>query len=167
MPAVALVDPTQSEVLAGLEAKAKQPNLFFRAMAHRPDALKNFPPLYASIMGPGTVERRVKMLLYLACSYANRCPYCITANIPGAHKAGITENELQALRQEWDEPFSEAERAAIHYARELTRTADASASRGALPAHFSDEQITEITLIIAMANFTNRFNNGLQILPEV
>jgi len=166
MPAIALIEPAQSDVLAGLESKAKQPNLFFRAMAHRPDVLKNFPPLYVSVMGPGSVERRIKALLYLACSYANRCAYCIAANIPGAQKAGVTEEELQALKQEWDDPFSERERAALHYARELTRTADASASRAALSAHFSDEQIAEITLVISMANFTNRFNNGLQILPE-
>jgi len=166
MPAIAIIDPSQSEVLAGLEAKAKQPNLFFRAMAHRPDVLKNFPPIYAAIMGPGSVDRRVKELLYLACSYANHCPFCTAAHTVGAHKAGVTEQELQALKDEWDDPFNPAERAAIHYARELTRTANATASREGLMAHFSDEQIAEITLVVSLANFTNRFNNGLQILPE-
>jgi uncharacterized peroxidase-related enzyme len=166
MPAIALIDPSQSEVLAGLEAKAKQPNLFFRAMAHRPDVLKNFPPIYASIMGPGSVDRRIKELLYLACSYANKCAFCTSAHTAGARKAGITDDELHALKEEWDDPFTESERSAIHYAREMTRTADAMASRAALAAHFSNEQVVEITLVIAMANFTNRFNNGLQILPE-
>jgi uncharacterized peroxidase-related enzyme len=166
MPAIALIDPSQNETLAGLEAKTKQANLFFRAMAHRPDVLKNFPALYASIMGPGAVERRIKAILYLACSNANKCPYCIAANTPGAKKAGLTDEQLQALKDEWDEPFTEAERTVIHYARELTRTSDAMASRAALKEHYSDEQITEITLVICMANFTNRFNNGLQILPE-
>jgi uncharacterized peroxidase-related enzyme len=166
MPAIALVDPSANEFLAGLEAKSKQPNLFFRAMAHRPDVLKNFVPAYASIMGPGSVERRIKALLYLACSYANRCAYCINANTPGARKAGVTDPELQSLKDEWDDAFSDTERAALRYARELTRTADAMASRAALAAHFSGEQIAEITLVICMANFTNRFNNGLQILPE-
>ena len=65
-----------------------------------------------------------------------------------------------------DPPFSEAERAAIQYARELTRTADASDTREALQEHFSSEQIVELTLIVAMANFTNRFNNGLELKPE-
>jgi alkylhydroperoxidase family enzyme len=32
--------------------------------------------------------------------------------------------------------------------------------------HFNNEQIVEITLVASLANFTNRFNNGLQILPE-
>jgi uncharacterized peroxidase-related enzyme len=166
MPLIALADPSQNEFLASLEAKAKQPNPFFRAMALRPDVLKNFVPLYAALMGPGTVERRLKSLLYLACSLANRCAFCIAANTPGARKAGVTEQELQALKDEWDDIFSDAERAAIRYARELTRTADGMASRAGLAGHFSDEQIAEITLVISMANFTNRFNNGLQIVPE-
>jgi AhpD family alkylhydroperoxidase len=106
------------------------------------------------------------MLLYLACSYANRCAFCIAANTPGAHKTGVTERELQALKEEWDDEFSESERAAIRYARELTRTGDAMATRAALPEHFRDEQIAEMTLVICTANFTNRLNNGLQIHPE-
>ena len=166
MPAISLVDPAQNETLAGLEARAKQPNPFFRAMAHKPDVLKNFPPLYSAIVGPGAVERRIKSLVYLACSYANKCAFCIAANTPGARKSGVTDDELKALQDEWDDPFSVAERAAIHYARELSRTSDAGSSRPALQAQFNDEQIAEITLVACMANFTNRFNNGLQILPE-
>src|ERR1035438_1697463 len=94
MPSIALIDPSQNEFLASLEAKAKQPNLFFRAMANRPDVLRSFVPLYSAVMGPGSVERRVKALLYLACSYANRCAFCIAANTPGARKAGVTEQEI-------------------------------------------------------------------------
>ena len=64
-----------------------------------------------------------------------------------------------------DDHFSEPERAAIRYARELTRGASAAESCPELMAHFTAEQVVEITLVAAMANFTNRFNNGLQIFP--
>jgi len=164
--AVELVDPKDNELLATLEARSKQANLFFRAMAHRPEVLKNFPPLYMAIMGPGSVARRIKVLVYLACSYANRCPYCIASNLPGARKAGITEEEIAALEAENNGIFPTDERAALNYARELTRTANATETRAALAAHFTDEQVVEITLVIALSNFTNRFNNGLEILPE-
>jgi len=160
------VDPAQNEFLASLEAKSKQPNAFFRAMAHRPEVLKSFVPLYGTIMGPGAVERRVKELVYLTCSYANQCAYCIAAHTASARKAGIGDNELRALQAGEEQPFSVAERAAIAYARDLTRTARAAESREALFAHFTQEQIIEITLVAALANFTNRFNNGLHIQPE-
>ena len=39
-------------------------------------------------------------------------------------------------------------------------------TRDALNEHFSSEQIVEMTLIVSMANFTNRFNNGLELKPE-
>jgi AhpD family alkylhydroperoxidase len=164
--AVKLVDPKDNELLASLEARGKQANFFFRAMAHRPEVLKNFPPFYTAVVGPGSVPRRLKVLVYLACSYANRCPYCISSNLPGARKAGITGEELVAVEAERNEIFPAEEQAALRYARELTRTANATETRAALAAHFTDEQIVEITLVIGLSNFTNRFNNGLQILPE-
>jgi uncharacterized peroxidase-related enzyme len=160
------MDPAENEFLAALERKSGKPNHFFRTMAHRPETLKNFVPLYGSIMGPGTVDRKLKELAYLAASFANECPYCSAAHIASGKKAGITEDELTALRTEQDLNFTAIERAVILYARELTRTADAADTRAGLAEHFSPEQIVELTLTVAMANFTNRFNNGLELKPE-
>jgi alkylhydroperoxidase family enzyme len=47
----------------------------------------------------------------------------------------------------------------------LTRTARAQTAREEMFQHYTHEQMVEITLVVAMANFTNRFNNGLEILP--
>jgi uncharacterized peroxidase-related enzyme len=164
--AIKLVEPDRNEFLAELESRSRKPSPFFRAMANRPDVLKNFVPLYGSIVGPGSVDRRVKELVYLTCAYTNRCAFCTAAHVASSRKAGVTEADLQALQTEQDEGFSEPERAAIRYARELTRTAAAAQSRTELLAHFTDEQVVEITLVAAMANFTNRFNNGLSVMPE-
>ena len=165
--AIKRVDPTENEFLASLEARSKQPNPFFRAMANRPEVLKSFVPLYGAVAGPGSVERRIKLMVYLVSSFANKCAFCIAANVPGARKAGMTEEQIEAIKNEKDENFSEPERAAIRYARELTRTANADGAREEMFRHFTHEQVVELTLVIAMANFTNRFNNGLLILPEL
>src|ERR1700744_4330163 len=98
MPAIPLIDPAENEFLAGLEAKSKRPNPLFRALAHRPEVLKSFVPLYSAIMGPGSVDRRTKVLAYLACSYANHCAYCIAGNEPTARKLGVTDAQLSALQ---------------------------------------------------------------------
>ena len=78
----------------------------------------------------------------------------------------LTDEELRAIQTEQDQEFADAERAAVRYARELTQDAEAGETRAALLEHFSDEQVVEITLVAAMANFTNRFNNGLGVMPE-
>jgi uncharacterized peroxidase-related enzyme len=164
--AIRQMDPADNEFLAQLEKKSGKPNHFFRTMANRPEVLKTFVPLYGAIVGPGLIERRLKELIYLSVSFANECAYCSAAHTASARKAGISENDLAALRTEQDPPFSAPERAAIQYARELTRTADAQDTRDKLNEHFSSEQIVEITLVVSMANFTNRFNNGLELKPE-
>ena len=163
---IKLVEPERNEFLAELEKKSNRPNHFFRTMANRPEVLKNFVPLYGAIMGPGSVERRMKELVYLTAAYANKCAYCTAAHTATGRKAGVTEDEMRALRTGQDQGFSAPERAAIQYARELTRTADGEHTRDTLHEHFNDEQIVELTLVAAMANFTNRFNNGLSVQPE-
>ena len=160
------MDPSQDEFLAKLESKTGKPNHFFRTMANRPEVLKAFVPLYGSILGQGSVDRRTKELVYLAVSFANECAYCSAAHKASGAKAGLTEDEISKVRLEQDNDFPPAEKAAIQYARELTRTADGRDTRDGLDEHYSSEQVVEITLIAAMANFTNRFNNGLDLQPE-
>jgi uncharacterized peroxidase-related enzyme len=161
--AIKRVEPSENETVASLESKTKQPSPFLRVMANRPDVLKNFPTFYGSIMGPGPTDRRVKEAVYLAVSYANKCAFCTAAHVVAAKKAGLSDAEIEAIRSETDAGLGDAERAAVAYARELTRKA--TAPRDGLEAHFNGEQIVEITLVAAMANFTNRFNNGLDIQP--
>jgi uncharacterized peroxidase-related enzyme len=164
MAMIPLVEPARNEYLAELERQGK--NNFFRMMAHKLEVLKNFVPLYGAIMGPGVVDRRTKELVYLAASITNECAYCLAAHRASAKKARITEEEIRAMETEQYQNFSETERAAIQYARDLTVEASANESGEALYKVFNDEQVVEITLVAAMANFTNRFNNGLGVQPE-
>jgi len=165
--AISRVNPSQNEFLAGLESRSKQPNPFLRVMAHRPETLKHFVPFYGAVTGVGALDRRQKELAYLTASLANQCAFCTAAHLPGAKKAGIAAEEIEALRRGDDSGFPPAERALVGYALSLTRNARADqAAREALAVHFNEEQIVELTLVVAMANFTNRFNNGLGILPE-
>ena len=164
--AIHLVEPAHNEFLAELEKRANRPNHFFRTMANRAEVLKTFVPLYGAIMGPGSVDRRLKELVYLTVSYTNHCAYCTAAHTASGRKAGVTEDEMSALQKGQYQGFTAPERAAIQYAHELTRNANARATRDPLRQHFNDEQIVEITLVAAIANFTNRFNNGLGLQPE-
>lgn len=50
------------------------PNIF-STMAHRPNVLKNFLPLFHSVMQEGSVEARYKSLAYLKTSLINGCEY--------------------------------------------------------------------------------------------
>jgi uncharacterized peroxidase-related enzyme len=166
MATIPLIEPEQNEFLAELERKGKRENHFFRMMARKPEVLKSFVPLYGAIMGPGATDWRTKELVYLTVSFANQCAYCTAAHKASAKKAGITEEEIRAIEIQQYQDFTEPERAAIRYARELTDEAAATETGHGLFTHFNDDQIIEITLVAAMANFTNRLNNGLGLQPE-
>lgn len=160
------VDPASNTALAELEGKIG-PNNFYRAMAHKPDVLASFPKFYSSIMGPGSIDRKLKEMVYLAVSFVNECTYCTAAHLKGARKAGLSDHNIEELENETNQNFTLAEQAALHYAREMTRScADDFDTREHLQEHFSDEQMVELTLVVALANFTNRFNNGLNIQTE-
>jgi uncharacterized peroxidase-related enzyme len=160
------LDPATNEPLAELERKTG-PNNFFRAMAYKTDVLTSFPKLYGAIMGPGSLDRRLKEMIYLAVSYVNECRYCTEAHLKGARKAGLSERDIEDLESETNQNFSVIEQTALHYAREMTRAcADEFGTRESLREHFSEEQLVELTLVIALANFTNRFNNGLNVHVE-
>lgn len=66
------------------------------------------------------------------------------------------------------EVFSDLEKRVLDYAAALTRTpADASDELIAgLRAHLSDEQLVEITAMIAWENFRARFNRGFDVAAQ-
>lgn len=36
-----------------------------------------------------------------------------------------------------------------------------------LKKHFTEDQVVELTLVVCVANFTNRFNDALQLTPDL
>ncbi len=176
---MAVVDPIPSEkapdeLWAVYDSLAKThgrvPN-FFATMAHRPAALKAFLPLYATVMREGTVEPKYKELAYLKTSALNGCEYCARAHTPSARRAGISQEQIAALTFYERSPlFDEKEKAVLLYTERVTRAAGAGlrdAAMGDLKRLFGEDQIVELALVICMANFTNRFNNGLRIDPDL
>jgi len=144
---------------------------FYGVMAHHPAALKNFLPLYASVMREGTLDARYKELAYLKTSHLNGCEYCARAHTPGAKRVGITVEQIAALTFYERSPlYDDKDKAVLLYAERMTRAAGAGLrdmAVGELKKHFSEDQIVELALVICMANFTNRFNNGLRIQPDL
>ena len=65
--------------------------------------------------------------------------------------------------------FNEKDKAAIHFADQVTRAAATVREEHlqALRKHFSEQQIVELTLAVALANFTNRVNDALIALPDL
>jgi alkylhydroperoxidase family enzyme len=65
--------------------------------------------------------------------------------------------------------FDEKEKATLLYAERVTRGAAGLRERALeeLKNFYPEDQIVELTLVICAANFTNRFNDALQVEPDL
>ena len=65
--------------------------------------------------------------------------------------------------------FSEKDKAVLLFAERMTRGASAlrDGAIEELKKHFSEDQVVEIAMVTAVANFTNRFNDALQLTPDL
>ncbi len=92
------------------------------------------------------------------------------AHTASAKRIGITQEQIQALQFcQSSKLFDEKEKATLLYAERMTRGAAAirSGTLEELRKYFSEDQIVELTLVICVANFTNRFNDALQVEPDL
>ncbi len=147
----------------------KVPNIF-AAMAHRPGVLNTFLPLYAAIVNEGTVEAKYKELAYLRASMVNGCEYCTRAHIASSKRAGVTAEQVAALPFYTRSPlFDDKEKAVILYADRVTRGASGirTGALQELAKYFDAGQIVELTLVVCTANFTNRFNDAMELIPDL
>ena len=65
--------------------------------------------------------------------------------------------------------FDQKDKTTLHFVELVTRAASAVREDmlEALRRYYGERQIVELTLIICLANFTNRFNDGLQLIPDL
>lgn len=110
------------------------------------------------------VDRRLLSLVHLRASQINGCSPCVFATIASAKKAGETDERLHNVVAWRETPFyTDAERAALELTEAATRLQDGAPGVtddiwDAVAAHFTGEQLSAITLEIALTNFFNRMN---------
>ena len=82
-----------------------------------------------------------------------------------ARRLGTSEAELEALRQGDLTPFEPAWRAALRFAEQGTPTGAVVAPElfAELAGYWTEPQIVEITAVIALFNYFNRFALALEI----
>lgn len=83
---------------------------------------------------------------------------------------GVTDEQIAALTFYERSPlFDDREKAVIRFADQVTRAASTvrHGDLAALRQWFAEDQIVEMALVVAVANFTNRMNDALQAEPDL
>jgi uncharacterized peroxidase-related enzyme len=137
-----------------------------KALAHRPEMLKNFLQFYASV--GRSLDRKLYELIYIRVSLINGCHYCTQHHLASSKRVGLTAEDWSALKAGDYSRFSDKERAALTYVDKLTRTPRDIADTDFQPLkkQFSDPEIVDIHLLTGLANLTNRFTDPLGLEVE-
>ncbi|GLF96309.1 carboxymuconolactone decarboxylase family protein [Streptomyces yaizuensis] len=129
-----------------------------------------FPTVYPAIqqilaaVHEGGVPETTLHLVHHRASQINGCSFCVVGGLPGAKKAGLTDEQLHAVTAWRDAPgFTEAERAALELAEAVTRLNDRSdpvpdTVWDAAAEHYDEKQLATIVLYVGLTNLFNRVN---------
>jgi uncharacterized peroxidase-related enzyme len=143
-----------------------KPGNIQKALAHRPEMLKNFLSFYGSV--GRSLDRKLYELIYLRISLINGCRYCTQHHVASSKRAGLTAEDWTALKAGDYSRFGEKERAALTYIEKLTRTPREinQADFDELKKYFSDPEIVDLHMLAGLANLTNRVTDPLGLELE-
>ena len=161
--AIPAADQTPTASLPFLAAVEKQlgvvPNLM-KTLSNSPAALEGYLNLNGAL-GKSSIGNKTGERIALAIAEFNHCGYCLSAHsYLAANLAKLDAAEIAANRRGTSQDAKAA--AAVHFALQVARThgqvseADVTAARA---AGFSDAEVIEIVVHVALNVLTNYVNN--------
>jgi len=131
-------------------------------MGRRPELLRAFAGLTATVLAGGSLPADLKQLVAFVASRAAGCAYCQAHTSHSAHRAGVPPEKLDAaFAFETSELFDARERAALRLARDaaLVPNEATDAHFETLRDQFSQDEIVDLVAVIALFGWLNRWND--------
>ena len=139
-----------------------------KVFAHRPPAVRHIQGLLLELADEALLPKRYLEIALVAVSKLNECTYCVAHHTPRLVEQGLAPETVAGILQPDCPGLDEIERLVRDYAVQVTNQPQTirDAIFNDLKQHFSEEQIVELTLRIALCGFFNRFNDALRIDME-
>ena len=159
------IDGQAKEIFNQMEKSTGKVPKWMRVMANCDDTLVGFFSLFKSVMDNAPTDKLLKWKVAYVVSELNKCHYCVSVTKSQLNTLGIGEDSLKDI----EKICNDKECLAIDYAKAVTNEAykvdDALMLK--MKENFTDQQIVEITSVIGLFNYINRFNDALRVFPEV
>jgi len=137
-------------------------------LAHVPPALDHLASMLMELKDRQGVPWRYIELAIVVVAKLNACPYCVAHHTPMLQVEGLSADAIETLPETEHPDLDEIDKLVIEYATLVTNQPGQirEAVFDRLRDHFTDAQIVELTLRIALCGFFNRFNDALLIDDE-
>jgi AhpD family alkylhydroperoxidase len=115
------------------------------------------------------LEKRLMYLIQLRASQINGCAYCLDMHWKDLRASGEDEQRLYSL-DAWRECpyYTDRERAALAWTEAVTLIAQGHAPDAVYQearSHFSEKELSDLTLAVAAINAWNRLSIASRIVP--
>jgi alkylhydroperoxidase family enzyme len=140
-----------------------------RIAAYRPGIAAAHKAFGGAIKQSRLIDAALRCLVNVRIANIIGCEYWADRNAAGGSEAGASLEKIADLPRYKTSPhYTDAERVALEFAEGASATPldvpDELFER--LRAHYTDEQIVELTYIIACENLGSRFNFSLRVEPQ-
>lgn len=137
-------------------------------MSHVPAAAKNLMQMLMELKRQRNLNWRYVELSIVVTSKLNACHYCVAHHTEPLRVAGLSQAAIDALPEHHPE-LDDVDRLVVDYTIAVTKNAQRVPQTmfDRLKMRFSEAQIVELTMRIALCGFFNRFNDALQIDDEL
>jgi alkylhydroperoxidase family enzyme len=172
MARIPYADENQNEEVKTLAAqirteRGKLHNLY-KMLLNSPPVARGWLNLLTAVRQQCKLSGRYRELCILRVAILNRADYEYQSHIPFALKEGITQAQIDALR-DWNKSsaFDAADRAVLAYTDSMTKDVHVpDAVFEPLRPHFDQRELTELTATIAAYNLVSRFLEAIKIDHE-
>lgn len=137
------------------------------SLAHVPDLLEVALPFLGAVLGASSVSWRAKELVIVRVSALMGCRYCVQTHTAVALDAGLSHDEIRALRGALplDTAFADpAERVLLGWTDAVAGAGTVDpAARERLRPHFADHEVVELTMLVGATMMLNRYATALEL----
>jgi 4-carboxymuconolactone decarboxylase len=138
-------------------------NNLVRTTYNNPEMHRGFASLSGRVHSASHLDARTRELVILSTAARLGAEYEWTNHVPGARAAGVTAEEIDALRAGDTAPFGGADLAALRYAAAVEeRTVDDALWREASAA-FSPVELLDMTMVVAFYGLASRLVLALDV----
>ena len=164
MPRLNVVSPATAsgetkELYDQIEEKFGRVLNIFQGMGNSSAALKAYLSMSAALSA-GQLSAEDREVIYLGVSQQNSCNYCLAAHTLVAKGAGMSDEEIVAIRRQT--PVAGQHAALLEFVLRVIETkgfVDDEDLASVRAAGYSDGQIAEAIGYIALATYSNLFNH--------
>lgn len=152
------------ELFEQMKKKSGNVPKWMRVMANCEDVLIGFFTLFKATMDDAPLPSDLKWKIAFKISELNKCEFCVSVSEMQLKTFGMDI----ATAEKIDESLDEKEKIAMEYAlasNEHAYNIDPELFKR-VKEKYSDEQIVELTSVVGLFNFINRFNDSLGVLPD-